>query len=153
MSTASHLLTDIRLAVRHKDFRPVYALAEEKQRRPGGKGYTLDLSTGEHRDNLAQAVVIRLLTPRGDLSHLGHPEYGSRLHELVGRVNTETTRNLARLYILESLRQESRIEAVEEVGVKPSAERPSSIEISLRVKPVGGIESLSIGPFSLEFAS
>lgn len=150
MSNASHLLTDIRLEVRHKDFRPVYRVVEDKVRRPGGKGYTLDLSKSEERGNLSQAVVIRLLTPRGDLSHLGHPDYGSRLHELVGDRNTETRRNLARLYILESLQHETRIEKVMAVTVKPAAGRRSSIEISLLVQPVGDSESLSIGPFALE---
>jgi phage baseplate assembly protein W len=150
MSNASQLLTDIRLEVRHKDFRPVYRVVEDKLRRPGGKGYILDLSKSEDRENLAQAVAIRLLTPRGDLSHLGHPDYGSRLHELVGEGNTETNRNLARLYILESLQQEARVEKVLAVTVKPVAGRRSAIEISLRVQPVGDSQVLSIGPFALE---
>jgi len=150
MGNASKLLTDIRLEVRHKDFRPVYRVVEEKLRRPGGKGYILDLSKSEDRGNLAQAVAIRLLTPRGDLSHLGHPDYGSRLHELVGEGNTETNRNLARLYILESLQHEARVEKVLAVSVKSAAGRRSAIEISLRVQPVGDSLSLSIGPFSLE---
>jgi phage baseplate assembly protein W len=150
MGNAPQLLTDIRLEVQHKDFRPVYRVVEEKLRRPGGKGYTLDLSKSEDRNNLAQAVAIRLLTPRGDLSHLGHPDYGSRLHELVGEGNTETNRNLARLYILESLQHEARVEKVLAVSVKPAAGRRSAIEISLRVQPVGGSQSLSIGPFALE---
>lgn len=150
MSERSHLLSDIRLEVRHKEFRPVYKVAEERLRRPGGQGYTIDLATGEGRDNLGQAVVLRLLTPRGDLAHLGHPEYGSRLHELVGRVNTETTRNLARLLILESLQQESRIEKVASITVAPAAARRSSIEITLQVVPLGEPDSLTIGPFSLE---
>jgi phage baseplate assembly protein W len=150
MGNAPQLLTDIRLEVQHKDFRPVYRVVEEKLRRPGGKGYTLDLSKSEDRNNLAQAVAIRLLTPRGDLSHLGHPDYGSRLHELVGEGNTETNRNLARLYILESLQHEARVEKVLAVSVKPAAGRRSAIEISLRVQPVGDSLSLSIGPFSLE---
>jgi len=150
MSNASQLLTDIRLEVRHKDFRPVYRVMEDRLRRPGGKGYTLDLSKSEDRGNLAQAVAIRLLTPRGDLSHLGHPDYGSRLHELVGEGNTETNRNLARLYILESLQHEARVEKVLAVSVKSAAGRRSAIEISLRVQPVGDSLSLSIGPFALE---
>ncbi len=150
MKRRSNLLTDIRLEVRHKDFRPVYTVAEEKSRRPGGKGFTLDLGTSQERDNLSQAVVLRLLTPRGDLSHLGHPDYGSRLHELVGERNAETCRNLARLYILESLRHEARIEKVVAVTVRPAERRPSAIEISLRVQPAGDTAALSIGPFSLE---
>ncbi len=150
MTSTSNLLTDIRLEVRHKDFRPVYQVVEDKLRQPGGKGFTVDLGTCDERDNLAQAVVIRLLTPRGDLSHLGHPDFGSRLHELVGQENTETKRNLARLYILESLQHERRIQKVVAVTVKPAQGRRSAIEISLQVVPSGDAKSLFIGPFALE---
>ncbi len=152
MSDASHLLTDIRLEVHHKDFRPVYRVAEEMVRRPGGAGYTRDLAVSRARDNLGQAVMMRLLTPRGDLAHLGHPDYGCRLHELVGRVNTETNRNLARLYILESLQQETRIAEVESITVNPAAGRPSSIAIALQVLPLDASGSLTIGPFILELS-
>jgi hypothetical protein len=93
---------------------------------------------------------MRLLTPRGDLSHLGHPDYGSRLHELVGRVNTGTSRNLARLFILESLKQEPRIGKVNEVAIAPCPHRPSSITVGLQVTPAASTESITIGPFTLE---
>ena len=53
---------------------------------------------------------MRLLTPRGELAELGHPEYGSRLHELIGSPNSETRRSLAKLFVLESLAQEPRID-------------------------------------------
>ncbi|MGH9139212.1 MAG: GPW/gp25 family protein, partial [Acidimicrobiales bacterium] len=36
------------------------------------------LLTGRH--NLGQALILRLLTPRGALADLGHAGYGSRLH-------------------------------------------------------------------------
>ena len=47
-----------------------------------------DLDTVSGRTNMAQAIVNRLLTRRGELSKLGHPDYGSRLHELVGNSTT-----------------------------------------------------------------
>ena len=66
---------------------------------------------------------MRLLTPRGELAELGHPEYGSRLHELIGTPNTETRRGLAKLFVLEASRQEPRIEKVIEVTVTPHPDR------------------------------
>lgn len=63
-------------------------------------GWRDDMGVVRGKQNLAQAVIIRLLTPLGELSPLGHPEFGSRLHEVIGRQNTETQRHLARLYIL-----------------------------------------------------
>ena len=73
---------------------------------------TGDLATVTGRNNLAQAVINRLLTRRGELTALGHPDYGSRLYELVGELNNLRIRALAELYIRDCLAQEKRIEKV-----------------------------------------
>jgi phage baseplate assembly protein W len=146
------LLTDIRLALRHKELRPVYEVAGVRRRVSTRQGLLtiLDLETVSGQDNLAQAIVVRLLTPRGELAALGHPEYGSRLHELIGRQNTETTRNLARLFILESLQQEPRIAKIVELVVAPSPGSRDRVDVRLRVQPVGATETVTVGPFTLE---
>lgn len=153
MEKDPQLLTDIRLDVHHRDFRPVYRVLTDRRLAPGGRGVRVDMPLTSGRDNLAQAIIIRLLTPRGELADLGHPAYGSRLHELVGRVNTETSRNLARLYILESLQQEPRIEEVAALAVSPTPDRRASITVDLQVKPVGRSTPITVGPITLEFGS
>ncbi len=150
MAQEAQLLTDIRLELSHRELRPVYAVADVQRRGPGGEGILQDVDTICGRDNLIQAVIIRLLTPLGELSALGHPDFGSRLHELVGRVNTETTRNLIRLRILESLQREPRIQEIVEVTVEPSVARRSSADVSIVVLPIGVTETVRIGPFTLE---
>jgi hypothetical protein len=87
------------------------------------------------------------------LAPLAHPEYGSRLYELVGSQNTNTTRNLAKLYILESLKLEPRIEKVTQVLVEPVQGARDRIRIELAVLPVGEAATVRIGPFTLELAS
>ncbi|HSM73024.1 MAG TPA: hypothetical protein VK852_00215, partial [Desulfobacterales bacterium] len=67
--------------------------------------------------------------------------------------NTETSRNLARLYILESLRQEPRVEAVVDLAVGPTPQRPGSITVELQVRPIGRSAVLTVGPITLEFGS
>ena len=152
----AQLMTDIRLLLRHQEFRPVYAVAAVQglgpsdSGVPGNRGRSLDLATVRGRDNLAQAVIMRLLTPAGELAGLGHPDYGSRLHELIGRPNNETTRNLVRLRILETLQREPRIGEVVEVRVGPAPGRRSSVAARLLVKPVGETDLVTIGPFNLE---
>src|SRR5438105_4002108 len=108
MADDAQLLTDLRLELRRHELRPVYVVATTSQRLPTGNGSVQvdDFALSSGRDNLGQAAIIRLLTPRGELAALGHPDYGSRLHELLGRPNAETTRNLLKLYILESLQKE-----------------------------------------------
>ena len=70
----------------------------------------VDITIG--RDNLVQAIINRLLTRRGELATLGHPDYGSRLHELIGELNNLRLRVLAELYIRDCLAQEIRIEKI-----------------------------------------
>lgn len=158
MTEDTHLRTDLRIEVRHRELRPVYVSAETTQKLPtqllrttdnntdattetaralpnrATRVSDFDLSTG--RENLAQAVIMRLLTPRGELAALGHPTYGSRLHELVGSRNTATNLALARLYILESLKQESRIEKINQLLIEPASGSRDRVNIFLEVLPV-----------------
>lgn len=80
-------------------------------------------------DNLQQALLVRFLTQVGELEPLGHPSYGSRLHELVGELNTETTRNRARLFALQALQAEPRIAQVRSIVVETDRKQPTLIEI------------------------
>lgn len=119
--------------------------------KPGGAGglelpgEVLDLATVSDRRNLAQALILRLLTPRGSLTPLGHSRFGSRLVELIGRLNNDTTRNLARLFTLEALREEPRVQEVLDLAVTAPAEQPEVIRISFSVLPLGEEEALNLG--------
>lgn len=146
-----HLLTDVGLSLQNRELRSVYGVATERRPVPNREQRRLDMGVVSGRENLGQAIVVRLLTPRGELAELAHPEYGSRLHELVGRQNNANSRNLAKLFILESLHDEPRVEEVIEVTVEPTPGRHDSVSVELQVKPVGAAETLAIGPFALEF--
>lgn len=143
-----HLLRDIAVHAVHRELRPVYRLTETSKlpRR------AWDFLPREGLENLAQAVILRLLTPRGELAALGHPEYGSRVHELIGQENNTSRRNLLKLFILEALKQEPRVEKVAELAVTPSPGARSTVDVLLRVKPVGATAIVTIGPFSIELA-
>ena len=153
MAQSRHLLTDIRLELRHNELRPVYTIAGDRHRVPDRAGLYSDIATVSGSENLAQAIFLRLLTPRGELAGLGHPDYGSRLHELIGRENTETTRNLVRLYILQGLQQEPRISEIQKVTVLPDPNQRDAATVEVVVLPSGETESVTIGPFTLEFES
>ncbi len=141
-----HLLRDIAIHAVHRELRPVYRLTEtSKQPRRAW-----DFLPREGFENLAQAVILRLLTPRGELAALGHPEYGSRVHELIGQENNTSRRNLLKLFILEALKQEPRVEKVAELAVTPSPGARSTVDVLLRVKPVGATTIVTIGPFAIE---
>jgi phage baseplate assembly protein W len=104
-----------------------------------------DLARVSERENLGQALILRLLTPRGSLAPLGHPDYGSRLVELIGRSNDEPTRNLARLYVIEAIGQEPRVTALSALALSVAPGRPDAIWIELSVTPIDDADPLAIG--------
>jgi phage baseplate assembly protein W len=153
MATDPQLLRDIRIELTHHELRPVYSVPSQRQTLSSVQGAhtLLDYQTVDARDNLAQAIVMRLLTPRGELAELGHPDYGSRLNELLGAPNSETRRGMAKLFVLEALAQEPRVAKVLEVTVTPAVEQRDLVDIVIRVQPVGPAEAVTIGPFTLRF--
>jgi len=101
--------------------------------------------------NLAQAIIYRLRTRRGELADLGHPNYGSRLYELVGEPNNERTRELARSSTREFLAQDPRVKEVVSIIVEVPKDDPSRIDINITVLPIGRSTALNIVfPFYLE---
>ena len=112
--------------------------------RPGRRGTPTDLGTVAARANLGQALTLRLLTDRGSLAPLGHPDYGCRLVSLIGRVNNETTRHLARLYVIEAVRQEPRVKALTALTVATVPGQPDTIRIELAVMPLTDDDPLAL---------
>jgi phage baseplate assembly protein W len=98
-----------------------------------------DLGTISERENLVQGLILRLLTPRGTMAALGHANYGSRLHELIGQNRTSALRNLCRAFILEVVAQEPRVEdKAVDITFDERAETLSSFVFTLTVLPCSG---------------
>lgn len=146
------LLTDIALRLVRSDALSIYR-ARTHSRRDVLNSRSLktrDFALTAGRENLAQAISIRLLTPRGELAALAHPDFGSRLPELIGEQRTETNRNLAKLYILEALKQEPRVAEVVSVEVTDNPGHRHRIDIFIQVRPIDDSEVVDVGPFSLD---
>ncbi len=103
---------------------------------------TRDLSLIEGLPALMQALILRLKTEQGELARLGHPDYGSRHHRLVGEPNTESNRNLLRLFLIEVVQQEPRIDSILRVELRqPEGSRGrDEVEVSLDLQ-VGGVSA------------
>jgi phage baseplate assembly protein W len=102
-------------------------------------------------DNLKQALLLRFLTPVGELALLGHRDYGSRLHTLIGERNNETNRNRAKLYVLEALAAEPRVREVLAVDVLTRRSEPTRLDVHVSVKVVDQDAPLNlVFPFFLE---
>jgi len=105
----------------------------------------VDLAPVSGPDALRQALLLRLLTPQGALASLGHAEYGSRLHELVGTELNDTARLLARAHVLAALRQEKRAILLSLDIEKADPARPDALRIALSVRAVAGGDPIALG--------
>lgn len=142
------------------DLRLLRDLRQQNDRQPGRDLFVterlatglVDLETLTAEHNLQQALLLRFLTRQGEMAPLGHPEYGSRLHELIGRPNTVTNRNRAKLYVLEALAQEPRVAETLGVTVKTNrAAAPGRIDIDVTVRAIRSDTVINlVFPFFLE---
>jgi len=111
----------------------------------------IDLETLHGAENLEQALLMRFLTPLGELSILGHPSYGSRLFELIGEKNNEASRNRAKVFVLQALAAEPRVKQVKSVRVTQNSSNPARIDIDIWLVPIDSDRPLNlVFPFFLE---
>jgi phage gp46-like protein len=141
------------------DLRLLEDLSRQEQRDRGADLMTrvrpesgrTDLARLDGVENLKQALLLRFLTPVGELAALGHRDYGSRLHTLIGERNNETNRNRAKLYMLEALAAEPRVQEVLDVQVLGRRSEPTRLDIHVTVKVVDHDTPLNlVFPFFLE---
>lgn len=115
----------------------------------------VDASTVAGVDNAVQAVIHRIKTVRGELGDLGHPDYGSRHHELIGQPNSVNNRNLVKLYILQALADEARIEEILEAKIVFDRRvAPDRVEIALTLSFIDSpVPANLVVPFSFAGAA
>jgi len=144
--------TDDRLG---KDLRLLGDLRHQAGRGRGSDLETVTADTGQAdlavlagADNIAQALLLRMLTSNGELAGLGHPDYGSRLYELIGELNTVTTRNRAKVYALQALAGEPRVAQV--ISLDVTAPDRSTVLLSAVLKIIDADTPLNlVFPLSL----
>jgi len=142
------------------DIRLLHNLDRQKSSRDPGhdlaimtRGLTgqIDLETLNGVENLTQALLLRFLTPVGELTQLGHSTYGSRLFELIGELNSEANRNRAKMYVLQALEAEPRVKKVRSVRVTQNRARREQIDIEVSLIAVDGDAPLNlVFPFFLD---
>ena len=120
--------------------------------RPETKQVDLETLTGN--ENLQQALLLRFLTPVGELADLGHAQYGSRLSELIGELNNQTNRNRAKMYVLQALADEPRVQEVLALTVVPNPAVRDQIDLSVSLKVIDNDTPLNlVFPFLLQGGS
>ena len=141
------------------DIRLLRDLREQNDRHPGRDLFVkerlatgkVDLETVTAMINLQQALLLRFITQQGELADLGHPTYGSRLYLLIGEPNTPTNRNRAKLYVLEALAAEPRVDDVLRVTVETNRIDRGRLDIDVSLRPIFGDTVLNlVFPFFIE---
>lgn len=110
-----------------------------------------DLAVVRELDAADQMLITRLKTRKGELAALGHPEYGSRHHELLGEPNTERTRNLIKLHVLECYSHEPRVAKVLDCRVAGDERDRAMVRIVLSIRLIDRDEPRNfVLPFALD---
>jgi phage baseplate assembly protein W len=81
-------------------------------------GKSGDMGVISEEMNIAQAILHRLRTIKGELAELGHPDYGSTILDFIGQPNNSVTRSRLRLAIRDTIRQEQRVKEIVSIDVK-----------------------------------
>jgi phage gp46-like protein len=139
------------------DLRLLANLAQQDDRHRGSDLQTtrrngaVDLDDVQGVDNLKQALLLRFMTHVGEMAILGHADYGSRLFELIGELNNDTNRSIAKLYTLEALQAEPRVKEVLSVDVTRNLSDPTRVDIKVSVTPIDSNTPLNlVFPFFFE---
>jgi len=102
-----------------------------------------DLTTVRYDNNLIQAIINRLRTQLGELPE--HPDYGSRLNELIGTNPNELTLSTVKMYVKECLLQEPRIEEI--IEIRPEFRIGTNnqiIDVYIKIKPIKEYSELDL---------
>jgi phage gp46-like protein len=83
----------------------------------GPVGSSGDLTLAVGNDNAVQALTLRLRVRKGELALLGWPDYGSRLHELIGEPDLPRTRLKAQVFARSVVQADPRVKQVQSVDV------------------------------------
>lgn len=103
-----------------------------------------DLATAAEESNLAQAILHRLRTGRGELSEIGYPQYGSDIYEILGESNDNLTKNKLFSILREALNQEPRIKKIRDIFIESSANYTDTLYIEVSVIPIEKNEPVKI---------
>jgi phage baseplate assembly protein W len=75
-----------------------------------------DLDVVHGADTISQALRMRLVVRQGELAGIGWPDYGSRLHELIGEPNLARTQARAMTLARDAIEADPRVVKVSRIG-------------------------------------
>lgn len=101
-----------------------------------GRNLRGDLERAEGNDNLVQALVLRLLVRQGELAALGWPDYGSRLHELIGEPNNARTHVRMMAFARSAVERDPRVLQVADLRARVSPADRNVVRLEMEVQAI-----------------
>ncbi len=96
--------------------------------------------------NLIQALTLRLLVYRGELSATGHPRYGSRVREMIGRPLNQANLDLLRRHVRNAIQEDPRVRKIHALSVTPRRGEPGAVDVYVKLLASSDEEvTLSVG--------
>ena len=92
-----------------------------------------DLNLAQGNDNTIQALTLRLKVRKGELAALGWPNYGSRLHELIGEPNNSRTHLILMAHARNAVEQDPRVAEVKSVRTQVPPGEPNVVRIIMEI--------------------
>ena len=92
-----------------------------------------DVGMARGNDDIIQALTLRLLVSQGSLSPLGWPDYGSRLHEVVGEPNNNRTQLKLMAFARAALEQDARVNQVTDIQAEAAPDDRNTVRLTITV--------------------
>jgi phage baseplate assembly protein W len=92
-----------------------------------------DLALASGNDNIVQALWLRLMVRQGELAPLGFPDYGSRLHEIIGEPNNQRTRVILMGHARAAVEQDPRVLKVASVEANVIPGERDVVRINMQI--------------------
>jgi len=107
-----------------------------------------DLELARGNENIAQALKLRLQVRKGELAPLGWPEFGSRLHELIGEPFNARTRAMLEAFARLAVERDLRVVKVKKV--RAVAMERGAVRINMSVQLIENTPLNLVHLFNLE---
>lgn len=103
-----------------------------------------DLALAVGNDNIAQALALRLAVRKGELALLGWPDYGSRLHELLGERNNTRTHLKLMAFARAAIEQDPRVREVSAVEARVLPGEREVVRLLLEIRLIDAPAPLNL---------
>jgi phage baseplate assembly protein W len=103
-----------------------------------------DLALAEGNENIVQALALRLRVRQGELAGLGWPNFGSRLHELIGEPNTPRTRVKIMAFARGAIEQDPRVAEITNIQTRVLPGERDTVQLLMDVRLISEATPLNL---------